>query len=159
MGNYLLEPVTTKQSRDGETARLTVGTCTMQGWRARMEDDFVVDLQLAPDISLFAVFDGHGGNEVANFCRDNLVQVLKSTNSFINGFYEAALVETFAKLDEQLLSPRLTELLRPYRDSDKIEIDMVGATAIVVLVTPTHVICANAGDCRAILQLADGHII
>jgi len=40
--------------------------CSMQGWRSTMEDDFVCSVnELADNLSLFAVFDGHGGKEVA----------------------------------------------------------------------------------------------
>ena len=33
-----------------------------------MEDAHIAKLELANNISLFAVFDGHGGPEVAKFC-------------------------------------------------------------------------------------------
>ena len=36
----------------------------MQGWRKRMEDSHISDMNLGPSNSthLFGVFDGHGGN-------------------------------------------------------------------------------------------------
>lgn len=33
----------------------------MQGWRKSMEDDHLFELNIANDISLFGIFDGHGG--------------------------------------------------------------------------------------------------
>jgi len=35
----------------------------MQGWRKRMEDSHIADINLAgnPNLSAFGVFDGHGG--------------------------------------------------------------------------------------------------
>ena len=33
----------------------------MQGWRRSMEDSHITNTNLAPGISLFGVFDGHGG--------------------------------------------------------------------------------------------------
>jgi serine/threonine protein phosphatase PrpC len=33
-----------------------------------MEDAHIAETQLTDSISLFAVFDGHGGPEVAKFC-------------------------------------------------------------------------------------------
>ena len=39
----------------------------MQGWRKNMEDTHVTCLDLAPDISLFGVFDGHGGIKYSYF--------------------------------------------------------------------------------------------
>lgn len=39
----------------------------MQGWRNTMEDSHIANLKLTDDVSLFGVFDGHGGNEVAYY--------------------------------------------------------------------------------------------
>jgi len=40
----------------------------MQGWRCEMEDDHIVDIRTADNEALFAVFDGHGGKNIAIFC-------------------------------------------------------------------------------------------
>ena len=34
----------------------------MQGWRKNMEDAHVSITNLADDVAMFGVFDGHGGN-------------------------------------------------------------------------------------------------
>ena len=39
----------------------------MQGWRGSMEDTHIAELNIGDGNSLFAVFDGHGGREVAKF--------------------------------------------------------------------------------------------
>jgi serine/threonine protein phosphatase PrpC len=39
----------------------------MQGWRKGMEDSHIAALDIENDISVFGVFDGHGGCEVAKF--------------------------------------------------------------------------------------------
>jgi len=36
----------------------------MQGWRKGMEDAHLAVPNLEDDVSLFAVFDGHGGNDL-----------------------------------------------------------------------------------------------
>ena len=41
------------------------------------------------------------------------------------------------------------------RESDNVA-QYTGCTAVVVLLTPTHIICANAGDSRSILSRGDG---
>lgn len=41
----------------------------MQGWRKQNEDAHIIDVDMEPGVSLFAVFDGHGGPEVALFCK------------------------------------------------------------------------------------------
>lgn len=75
MGSYLSEPVTTKESDAGESQALEWGACAMQGWRTEMEDAHVAISNLGGEhegLSLFGVFDGHGGKEVAAFCREHL---------------------------------------------------------------------------------------
>lgn len=53
----------------------------MQGWRVGMEDAHIcesIDLPNKTQGSLFGVFDGHGGKEVAIYAKDNFAKVLKS---------------------------------------------------------------------------------
>jgi len=42
-----------------------------------MEDSHICHLDVEKGVHFFGVFDGHGGNEVAEFVRDNLVKELK----------------------------------------------------------------------------------
>ena len=44
-----------------------------------MEDAGLCAPDIAKGISLFAVFDGHGSNEVADFSKEHFISVLKST--------------------------------------------------------------------------------
>ena len=46
----------------------------MQGWRCGMEDAHAVfEVEGDPNRAMvFGVFDGHGGKEVAEFCKANL---------------------------------------------------------------------------------------
>lgn len=68
MGIYLTKPNTDKNSSKGENDQLKYGVSSMQGWRMQMEDAHITQINLTPEIALFAVFDGHGGQEVALFC-------------------------------------------------------------------------------------------
>lgn len=54
----------------------------MQGWRKSNEDAHISQLEIAPGISLFAVFDGHGGVEVAKFCERHFVKELLEDEQF-----------------------------------------------------------------------------
>ena len=67
MGAYLSSPVVTKETFDGSGLNLRYGGGAMQGWRKTMEDAHiaVTELNNDPNSCLFAVFDGHGGGEVA----------------------------------------------------------------------------------------------
>ncbi|KAL1123768.1 hypothetical protein AAG570_001541 [Ranatra chinensis] len=50
----------------------------LQGRRPKMEDRFVIDENIGGSgVSLYAIFDGHGGEFAANYARDNLINSLK----------------------------------------------------------------------------------
>ena len=54
----------------------------MQGWRKSNEDAHIMAVDFVPGISLFAVFDGHGGVEVAKYCDEHFVTVLMQDEEF-----------------------------------------------------------------------------
>jgi serine/threonine protein phosphatase PrpC len=80
------------------------GASSMQGWRRSNEDAHVTALDFEPGHSLFAVFDGHGGCEVAKFCEKYIVSELKADKDFQNRNYENALRNVFLKIDKKLLT-------------------------------------------------------
>lgn len=111
MGAYLSSPVKDKESGEGYDGRFEYGVCAMQGWRTDMEDAHAVildverpleenDSQNYPRTSLFAVFDGHGGKEVAQFCAAHISEALVSTKGYAVGDMREALRETFLKMDD-----------------------------------------------------------
>lgn len=73
MGQTLCEPVTTKKSACCRDSNYRVGSSCMQGWRIKMEDCHVHILSLPddPGTAFFAVYDGHGGNNIFVFCISN----------------------------------------------------------------------------------------
>jgi serine/threonine protein phosphatase PrpC len=48
-------------------------------------------LDLIPGVSLFAVFDGHGGKEVSKYCERHIPKMLLAHEEFMKGNFEAAL--------------------------------------------------------------------
>lgn len=52
--------------------------------------------------SLFAIFDGHGGAEVAQFVSRHFVEELENNANYKKGVYDLALKETFLKMDDLL---------------------------------------------------------
>ncbi len=54
------------------------------------------------DTSLFAVYDGHGGHEVAAYCAENLPEFLKKLESYKSGDIAKALEEAYLEFDHQL---------------------------------------------------------
>lgn len=113
MGTYLSTPVVEKGVEDGEDLDCTVpvawGVVDMQGWRKTMEDAHIAQTGIAPPPSVntdahskvFAVFDGHGGAEVARFCQLYLIDVLTNQEYWTSSEVDVgkALVESFHALD------------------------------------------------------------
>ena len=91
MGEFLSVPNKTKESEDGESNKVKTkklkkkhkrilkiknnsnilpkkqiryAACGMQGWRKRMEDSHISDMNLLNgNVHVFGVFDGHGGKK------------------------------------------------------------------------------------------------
>lgn len=114
MGSYLSTPVTRKDSLDGVSANnphiAEVAGSSMQGWRKNMEDAHICLPDLSEEVrnrwyghSLFAVFDGHGGAEVARFCA-TVVPELVLQKDCKN--MEKLLLDVHHRLDELLRDER-----------------------------------------------------
>ena len=69
-----------------------------------MEDEHLTLLQLKEyaGCKLFAVFDGHGGQDVATFCRDNFERILTGLDKFKKKKYAEAMIEAFKEMDRLL---------------------------------------------------------
>lgn len=98
-GGYLSTPKTEKLSTSGSNDTLRFAASEMQGWRTEMEDAHINDPQFDKGISLFAVFDGHGGDEVAKYVGKNYGPLLKSLSAYKSKDYKAALRESFFAID------------------------------------------------------------
>ncbi|RWS29327.1 putative protein phosphatase 2C 11-like isoform X1 [Leptotrombidium deliense] len=84
----------------------------MQGWRVSQEDAHTCILDFDTDTSLFAVFDGHGGAEVAIYSAKNLPQVLKQLPAYKEDRIAEALEEAFLKFDSSLTSAEVIKELK-----------------------------------------------
>lgn len=67
-----------------------------------MEDCLAMGGDVKPGVSAFAVFDGHGGREIAKFCSVHFLEFLKKSEAFQKGNYEEALTETYEMLDDAI---------------------------------------------------------
>ena len=111
-----------------------------------MEDAHVCDTAFQwKDWSFFGVFDGHAGTTVSKFCTQHLLKcILEEWPSSEPPSMEDisdVLKKGFLKLDEKLLQePKIA------KGTDK-----SGSTAVVVMVSPTHIIWANCGDSRGLM--------
>ncbi len=113
MGTYLSTPVTEKGIEEDEDLQgempIAWGVVDMQGWRKTMEDAHIARTDIEPPPSAnvsspakaFAVFDGHGGAEVARFCQLYLVDVLTREETWRGDTLDVgeALIGSFHALD------------------------------------------------------------
>lgn len=159
MGTFLSRPNTTKVSHTGGNAFMRFGDSAMQGWRMFMEDAHISLPNLTETTGLFAVFDGHGGPEVAKFCAKYMpIELLKNPN-FKTENYKTALEEVFLAMDTKLLNDTHNDLLKEFKNDPDNANSFAGCTANVVLITRKEIYVANAGDSRAIAYTTDGNVI
>lgn len=122
MGQYLPTPCTLVEVEEyiGENIEFAVGG--MQGWRVSMEDAHIGVVGVKEsgplkvrDTALFAVFDGHGGKDVALFVENCFEDVLISQDEYKVGQYEEALRKAFHKIDDLLEDEANDNILKTYR--------------------------------------------
>ncbi|KAG6459348.1 protein phosphatase 1L [Manduca sexta] len=67
----------------------------IKGRRMHMEDRFIINENINnTGISLFAIFDGHGGEFAANYAKDHLIQNLYNKIVELNAFKDGKIVST-----------------------------------------------------------------
>lgn len=171
MGPYLGTPNTEKDSENGDTDVCKWGATSMQGWRKSQEDAHIARCDLPDNVCLFGVFDGHGGKEVSIFVKEKFVAELIKSEEYKSKNYAEALKKNFRRMDVIMEEPegkaRLKQIQDEFGNPDPFSGGMnrgdddsiakfTGCTAVVVLITPTHYFCANAGDSRCVLGRASG---
>ncbi|XP_052893122.1 probable protein phosphatase CG10417 [Anopheles moucheti] len=112
MGAYLSEPLTVKDSSDEANEYLACGSSSMQGWRISQEDAHNCILSFDDKSAFFAVYDGHGGAEVARYCALHLPDFLKTVETYGQKDFEKALKDAFLGLDATLLREKVIEELK-----------------------------------------------
>ena len=98
-------------------------------------------------ISYFAIFDGHGGNQCAEFLRNNLLNYIYKNNNFPNNIFES--IKTGINMAD-------TEYLTNYEK--KIIDDNSGSCALLLLIIKNKIYIANVGDSRCIISMKNGNI-
>lgn len=92
--------------------------------------------------TFFAVYDGHGGSNVARFAGQNVHKRLITEEEYKNGDFGIALKKAFLGTDEDLLA-------NPAQSRDP-----SGCTAVAALITHDNKIyVANAGDSRSVIGI------
>ncbi|XP_022919119.2 protein phosphatase 1L [Onthophagus taurus] len=101
-----------------------VAAYAVQGRRPKMEDRFVINNDInKTGVSLFAVFDGHGGEFAANYAKDKLIQNLHNKIVEIKGLIKgdpvkvvkSEVCEEEKKDPEKPVTPNLQERRKSFR--------------------------------------------
>ncbi|KAE8100053.1 hypothetical protein FH972_017985 [Carpinus fangiana] len=106
-------------------------------------------------VHFFGVYDGHGGSQVANYCRDRVHMALAEEIELVKGSlsdgsikgsceeqWRKAFTDCFLKVDDEIGGKASLEPVAP---------ETVGSTAVVAIICSSHIIVANCGDSRAVL--------
>ncbi|XP_023280765.1 protein phosphatase 1G isoform X1 [Seriola lalandi dorsalis] len=111
MGAYLSQPNTTKTSSDGGNSNMSYGFSAMQGWRVSMEDAHNCILEFDEETAMFAVYDGHGGEEVALYCSKYLPDIIKEQKTYKDGKLQKALEDAFLAIDSRMTTEEVIKEL------------------------------------------------
>lgn len=95
-----------------------------------------------PKCSFFAIYDGHGGSNCADFLKDHLHQIIITQECFPQD-PRKALLDGCAIAEEKFL--RIADQGNRF--------DKSGSCAIIVLTVETECYIANVGDSRAVLSM------
>lgn len=119
----------------------------------------------------FGVYDGHGGAQVADYCRDRLHAALVEELSRIEGSvsganlgamefkkqWEKAFVDCFTRVDDEVAGKASSGgggdvgTSNVAAAADPVAPETVGTTAVVSVICSSHIIVSNCGDSRAVL--------
>ncbi|XP_013200683.1 protein phosphatase 1L [Amyelois transitella] len=79
----------------------------IKGRRMHMEDRFIINEDInSTGISLFAIFDGHGGEFAANYAKDHLIQNLFNKIIELNAFKDGKTISTPIKESPEEPKPK-----------------------------------------------------
>ncbi|KAF7218892.1 protein phosphatase, Mg2+/Mn2+ dependent, 1Na (putative) isoform X2 [Nothobranchius furzeri] len=152
---YLERPILEKHvSEGGSQLGLNYAVASMQGWRAHMEDAHTCMPQLKGELedwAYFAVFDGHAGITVAQYCSRNLLDHILTTGGIKANEdpeqVKEGIREGFLDIDRHM-----------HKMARQDTWDRSGSTAAAVMISPHHIYFINCGDSRTLL-CNDGQVI
>ncbi|KAG2319279.1 hypothetical protein Bca52824_012492 [Brassica carinata] len=94
----------------------------------------------------FGVYDGHGGAQVANYCRERMHLALAEEVE-----KEKPMLCDDDTWQEKWKRALFNSFLRVDSEIESVAPETVGSTSVVAVVFPTHIFVANCGDSRAVL--------
>ncbi|MFT7803454.1 protein phosphatase 1A-like [Arapaima gigas] len=151
---YLERPILEKYIAEGSAkwgVNYAVGS--MQGWRAHMEDAHTCIPEMDGELSswgYFAVFDGHAGSTVSEYCSRHLLDHILATGMIKEEDNKEKVMEgireAFLRIDRHM------HVLARRENWDR-----SGSTAAAVMLSPQRIYFINCGDSRTLL-CRDGRV-
>jgi protein phosphatase PTC2/3 len=99
-----------------------------------------------PDISIFAVYDGHGGSGCADFLKEHIPKIILKQDSMLRVDPENSLKNAFKEAEDEFM-----------RRNDIVIKDRSGSCACLLMFIGDQLYIANVGDSRAIMSMNDGN--
>ncbi|XP_010871018.1 protein phosphatase, Mg2+/Mn2+ dependent, 1Na (putative) [Esox lucius] len=151
---YLDQPILEKHTAEGGSQwGVNYATASMQGWRCQMEDAYVCMPEMEGGLAewgYYAVFDGHAGSTVAEYCSRNLLQHILSTGRVKAeedpDEVKQGIVQGFLAIDSHMQNLTRQECW-----------ERSGSTAAVAMLSPRYIYFVNCGDSRTLL-CRDGQV-
>lgn len=136
-----------------------VATKSLQGGCSYQEDRFVSfqeltdvpDLKIAPGLSFFGVYDGHGGHKVAEYLSENLHKNFAAELRRPWASVASALRASFKRTDKELLDHWRGMTKEERKETGHGDDFSSGAAAVVVVMQGQDLVIAHVGDCRVAL--------
>lgn len=120
---------------------IDVHTIKAQGPRATMEDRYVVQ-SLGDNLLMMAVFDGHGGDEVAQMCIEKSPEIMKGLIRS-NPDMSVCFRILYKTLDDE---------------AKKLNTPTCGCTAAIAVITKDRIWFSNCGDAMIAVKLRDNSV-
>lgn len=111
-----------------------------QNRRPYMEDRFLIT-EIEKNKTLYGVFDGHGGYEIAQMCKDNVGEIFKQCLIMFPHDISVAMHKCFELVDKL---------------AEKANKAGVGSTMGLCYITPERAWFANAGDTMSMIHYKSG---
>ena len=164
MGEYQSVPTTKQNSGIKKIPHAYVGYSSMQGWRKTMEDAHLIS-NIDEDRSILGVYDGHQGNQVSQFCANEMINTLKSSEHFPHSL-EEAFIDAYLSIDAKMKTAEGSKMLADICKTENYDNEMIvhgkcdmskeiGSTAVTCVIEDNLISVANCGDSRAILVRND----
>ena len=156
-------PAIEKKETRGSRIEMEFAASAMRGWPYYDEDRHLVEENIGSGpfkgSTIFAIFDGHAGDDTVEFLVANFINIFTSpisdSQEKIN--FDDAEPEKLKRLVQERFVEVDDKLREEFTKSKNI--GRSGATAVCCIVSKNRILFAHCGDSRAILFDAEGKIL